>query len=201
MSAFAEREVGAERLLDHEPPPHAVVFAQHPATPELPADRRERIGRSCEVVQAVSAGFPLRLQPVQLFVQVFKRTRNVRIGGNAGDAFQQPAGDSVVDRAGGEFVQAAQQAGAELVVRHGLAGDPHHAEVVGQKVLAGEVIERGNDQPVRQVPGHAEDDERARLGLLLLRRIIGHPALHAARTLYGFGLRPPLSQYVLKGVP
>ena len=41
-------EIGAERLLDHEPPPHAVVFAQHPATSELPADRRERIGRSRE---------------------------------------------------------------------------------------------------------------------------------------------------------
>ena len=104
VERLRRREVGAERLLDHEPPPYAVVFAQHPATTELPADRRECIGRSCEVVQAVAAGFPFRLQPVQLFVQVFKRTRNVRIGGNAGDAFQQPAGDRIVDRAGGEFV-------------------------------------------------------------------------------------------------
>ena len=74
----------------------------------------------------------------------------------------------VVDRAGGEFAQALHQAVAQIVVRHALAGDADHAELVRQQVGRGEIVERGNHQPVGQVAGDAEDDEGAGIRLLLV---------------------------------
>ena len=38
----------------------------------------------------------------------------------------------IVDRAGGELAQALQQAVAQVIARHALAGDADHAEFVGQ---------------------------------------------------------------------
>ena len=103
-----------------------------------------------------------------LLAHRIERGRLLRIGLDAGDAFQQTLRDRFVHRAGGELAQALQQAVAQFLARHALAGDADHAEFVGQEIGRGKIIERGNHQPVRQIAGDAEDDEGAGIGLSLL---------------------------------
>jgi hypothetical protein len=65
------------------------------------------------------------------------------------------------------------QAVAQFVVGRFLAGDADHAEFVRQQFRFGEIVQRRHHQPVGQVAGDAEDDERAGVGFGLLRRAVG----------------------------
>ena len=39
-----------------------------------------------------------------------------------------------------------------------------HGELIGEQAFLGEVIERRQEQALRQIAGRAEDDDRARVG-------------------------------------
>ena len=51
------------------------------------------------------------------------------------------------------------------VAGHALAGDADHAEIIRQQIAGGEIVERRDHQPMREVAGDAEDDEGAGVGL------------------------------------
>ena len=111
-------EIGAERLLDHQPSPRAVLFAQQADAPEFAGDRCEGIGRGRQIEQPVAAGVARGFQPLQSVLQSVEGRRLLRIGLDRGDAFEQPLGDGILHRAGGELLQALHQAVAQGVVRH-----------------------------------------------------------------------------------
>ena len=81
---------------------------------------------------------------------------------------KQALGNCVVHRAGGELVQALHQAAANSLARHAVAGDADDAELVRQQLVYREIVERRDHQPMREIAGHAEDDEAAGIGLVLL---------------------------------
>ena len=169
VQRFGRFKIGAERLFDHQPAPCAAVLLKHSGAPEFAGNRRKRIGRGRQIEQAIAAGRPVCFKFFKSLAHPVERGGVLWIGGDAGDAFQQPFCDCIVHRAGGEFAQAFHQAVAQRVVRHRLARDPDHAEFVGQQVGGGQIIERGMHQPMRQVAGDAEDDEGAGIGLFVLR--------------------------------
>ena len=55
IEGFGRREIGAERLLDHQPAPRAMLFAQQPDAAELFCDRRKGGRRDGKIEQAIAA--------------------------------------------------------------------------------------------------------------------------------------------------
>jgi hypothetical protein len=104
---------------------------------------------------------------LQALRHCIERGRIARIGLDTGDAFKQPLGSRIIDWAGFVLLQALQQALAQLIVRHALAGNADHAEIVRQQIGRSEIVKRRHHQPMGEVAGGAEDDERAGIGLLL----------------------------------
>ena len=96
-------EVGSERLFDHQPSPYAVLLPQHPGAAEFAGDRRKGVRRRRQIEQAVAAGLPAGFEFLEPFAQLVERSRILRIGFDAGDAFEQSFGERFVDRDGGKF--------------------------------------------------------------------------------------------------
>ncbi len=160
-------EVGAEWFFHHQPSPRRPVFLQHAGAAELLRDRQEGARRGRQIEQPVAAGLALGFDLLKLAAHGVERGGILVVGLDAGDAGEQLFGHRVVDLAGRELPQARHQAFGQLRGRHALAGDADEAEVFGQEVAGGEIIERGNHQAVREIAGDAEQDEAAIVGLLL----------------------------------
>ena len=92
---------------------------------------------------------------------------------------------------GRELAQPFHQAVAQPVARHALARDADQAELVRQEIAGREVIERGHDQPVREIAGHAENDEGAGIGFLLRYLTDRHDAQAFVPGFFGGSLWPP----------
>ena len=163
VERLGRSEARAERLFDHKTPPRT-VFLQHAGAAELLGDRREGGRRRRQVEQTIAAGLALGLQFVQLLGHCIERGWIARIGFDAGNAFEQTFGDRLIDRTGLVLAQAFQQAFAHVVIRHSLAGDADDAEFFRQQIGRREIVQRGQHQPVGEVAGGAEDDERAGIG-------------------------------------
>jgi hypothetical protein len=80
-------------------------------------------------------------------------------------------GGRIVHRAGGEFAQPFHQAIAQALVRHGLAGDADHAELVRQEAGRREIVKRGDHQPMGEIASGAEDNEGTGFGFFLNRLV------------------------------
>ena len=68
-------------------------------------------------------------------------------------------------------MQAFHQALAQRIIRHAAARDADHAEIVRQQTRGLEIIERRDDEAVREVAGDAENHESAGVGFSLVRRL------------------------------
>ncbi len=150
----------AERLLDHGPHP-AVFDAGQSFVQDGLDDGLVGVGRGREVEDAVARSAPLafldglerRLQlPIRL--AILEGARKVL------DDLRQVARPSLGRRR--ELLRAVFEAPAEVVVGVLGSADPDDREVRRDRPVAVEVRDRRGEQPVRQISGRPEDDERAR---------------------------------------
>ncbi len=156
------RQIGAERLFDHQSPPGVVLLMQQAGAPQFLADRFERGRRHRQVEQvvldaALGEAVEVRFQPLE-------RTLFAGVRMHGADAVEQLLGDIIVDRAGGELLQSLHQVVVQRLALHFGAGDADHAEIVGQQPRLGQVVQRRCHQAVGEVAGDAEDHEAAGLG-------------------------------------
>ena len=152
-------EVVAERLLDDQAHP-ASGFA---ALTELSDDRRHRLRRDGEVVDAVPARAALLVDLVQEPGEVVLTALVGEVERDVARRLGQPVPDVLVEVVAAELADGVLHLVAELVVRPVRAGGADDRELLRQELAAGERVERGEDLAVRQVAGGAEDDEHARL--------------------------------------
>ena len=142
-------EVGAERLLDHEPRVLRERGGREPF-----GNRPEVVGRDREVEHR-RLRFPERLLDPLV---------ELRVGGVAADVGQPPEEilehvlvdvvDRLLDRVACQLPQ--------LVLAERPPPDGHHR--AREVLLLGEAVERGQRHPAREVAGDAEHDERVGLG-------------------------------------
>jgi len=83
-------------------------------------------------------------------VHLVERGRVFRIGFDGGDAFEQALRDRLVHRAGGELAQAFHQPASQFIAARATAGDTDHTELVRQQIARRKIIERRDNQPMRQ---------------------------------------------------
>src|ERR1035441_8761905 len=99
----------------------------------------------------------------QRFLQLLVSRGIVEVSAYVSDAANKPFPQIRVDRAGGELFEVFRDFFARIIVTHG--GTPHadHGELARQQLLAGEIVESGNQLAARQVSGKTEDHHHARI--------------------------------------
>ncbi len=106
--------------------------------------------------------------------------------------FGQVVPDGLIDGFGvGKFVEGLFQVGAEFLVGLRAAGKADNDEVVGQETILGQVIKRGDNLAVSEIPGGSKDDSgggRDSLGIedAIGRRNISHAWVLYLRVLYRY---------------
>ena len=173
-------EIGAERLLDHHPTPAARLLVGEARGAEILDDDRERLGRRRQVEQHVALGAMPPGDRLERLAEPAKRGRVVEIPFVIVDPAGQPAPGRRfrVDRA--DLARAAGEFGAKLLARIVAAADAEHRELLRQQLGARQIDHRGQQQPLGQVAGAAEDHQCRRRRLLGLDRH-RHPSRHSAR--------------------
>ncbi len=161
------REVAAERLLDDDPRPRAEPLGgwtrPEPRSPSRIG--RKRGGRDGEVEEAVAAGRPPRLRRLDrraqrrpgLGLRVVSRGRVDAAGEGGPGRARPPAFPRSARPTAGAAHGRPRLGPTEVLVATTPKGDgrsPHRAQAV----------ERGDDLAVREIPGRAEEDDRARVG-------------------------------------
>ncbi len=68
-----------------------------------------------------------------------------------------------IDGAGGKLFEVLGDLLARVFIAHGAAAHADHGELLRQQLLAGEVVESGNQLAARQVAGKAEDYHDTRI--------------------------------------
>ena len=163
IEAVRRGEIGAERLLDDDAPPGAVVLARKPRLAEPGADRGEsRRGRR-KIEQTVMFSIARLLDALELGLQPFVRLRAIRFACEIGHAGEQLLGNGGIHRLGCELAKALFQMAAEIVGGLRRAPDPDDRETVRQQTRRGEIVKGGNEQPAGEIAGGAEDHEAARV--------------------------------------
>src|SRR5262249_5739759 len=155
------RKIGAERLLDDEAAPRAVLLAGKTRSAEMIADRRESCWRRGEIEQPISAGVAFALDARELGIELFVGRRIVGIAVEVSGASEQPVGGCLLDLAKRKSAQALRQIAAEGVVGHLAARNADDREGLRKKMRGREIIERGQEQAMSEVSRCAEDDEAA----------------------------------------
>ena len=157
-------EIGAERLLDDDAPPGAVVFARQAGFAEMAADRGKARRRRRQIKQPVAFRAALALDAGKLLADLLVGRVVVGIALDIGDAAEQALDHALVDVARGEFRQAFGEIVGERFAREWTAGDADQGKCFRQQPGHGEIIERGHQQPVGEVARRAENNETARIG-------------------------------------
>ncbi len=134
-----------------------------PGLAELTRDHREELRRGRQVEDAVQrvAGTLVELVqgPPQLGVDLLVIERS----GDVADLVDQPLEHVRIRPAAGEALDRLLDPLAELFVRLLAARDPDQLEALGKRALVGEVVERRQQLPMREIAGRAEDHERRRM--------------------------------------
>ena len=90
-------EIGAERLLDDDAPPGAVVLPRQAGLAEMAADRREARRRRCQIEQPIALGAALALDAGKLLPKLLVSRLVVGIALDIGDAAEHLL-DHALDR-------------------------------------------------------------------------------------------------------
>ena len=153
-------EVVAERLLDDQARP---ALGRAPLA-ELPDERRHRLRRDREVVDAVPARSAFLVELVQQVGELVLAALVGEVERDVAGRLGEPLPDLGLEVVAPELADRVLHLVAELVVRPLRARGADDRELLGEELAAGERVQRREDLAVREVAGRAEDDEHARLG-------------------------------------
>ena len=153
----------AKRLFDNHPPPMAVPFG-HQADFRKPLDDvAEEVGRGGEVKEIVAVAVVFLVNPGQRLLQLVVSSGIVEISTHIIYAADKPFPQISSDVAGGELLEIFRELLPCIIIAHGAAAHADHGELARQQLLAGEVVESGNQLAARQVAGEAEDHHDTRI--------------------------------------
>src|SRR5262249_54951220 len=110
-------EIGAERLLDDDAPPCAVLLARKADFAELADDQRESGRRRRQIEQAIATGRARSLDALERLTQPLVGLRIVELALHVVDGGQHRSGGPLIHGARGELAQAFLQAAAEGFAR------------------------------------------------------------------------------------
>ena len=154
-------EVAAEGLLDDHAPPARAFLARQPSPTEPLDDGRKEIGRHGEVEEHVAPGPVAALHFLQELAELGIGLVVGELAGLVVEGVPQLAPELLVHRAGGELADLLRLLGAERLVGLGLPRDADDRELARQEPVGLQVVERGEELALGQVPGGAEDDDGA----------------------------------------
>ena len=118
----------------------------------------------------------------QRFFQLVVGRGIVEISTDVIDAADKPFPQIVINGASGELLKVFGELLSRIVVAHRTAAHADHGELARQQLLAGEVVESGNQLASGQVAGKAENHHDTWIGrasrlavwLLLAERLLSH---------------------------
>jgi len=181
-------DVVTERLLDDDAPPaFAARFIGQPRAGNVFCDRTEETVGDGEIEQHVAARPVVALDRIQQLAELGESLVLIEIALEKRHLRQQFGPRARIDGLGLEFAAACQealhhfgQAFAPLIGRAVVMIHTDQREILREQLSLHEVVERRNDEALRQVARRAEYDHRARAGRLGLRRsrIFLHGGLH-----------------------
>ncbi len=151
----------------------AVVFGHQADFRQPLHDVAEKLGRDGIVKEIVAVRVVLLIGLGQRFLQLVVSGGIVEISTDVTDAADKPFPQIGVDRAGGELFEVFDDFFPRIVIAHGVAAHANYGELARQQLLAGKVVERGNQLAARQVAGKAEDDHDTRICRASLLRFGG----------------------------
>ena len=154
-------QVGADRLLDHDPDLRALVRVEL-VLAELGDDNGEEGGRGRQVEDPVERDPRLLVELGRLLLEVVVDVVVVEGARHVAQPLEQPVEHLLVRLAARELLDRVAGHVAVVVVRDVRAGDADQVEALGQRALVGEVVERGQQLAPRQVARAAEDRHRRR---------------------------------------
>src|SRR4029453_971164 len=152
-------EVAAERLLHDHPRP---ALGRAPLA-DLADEHGDRVRRDGEVVDAVAGRAALLVEVVERRDHAVLAAFVREVGRDVAHPLGEPLPGLVAELVPAELLDGALQPFAELVVGLPGAGDAHDAELLRQQPPQRERVERREELAPGEVPGGAEDDQRARL--------------------------------------
>jgi hypothetical protein len=149
-----------ERFLDDEARPAAGAAA----AAELHDDRLDRIRRHGQVVQAISARSPRRVQIVERFDNALVVLRVGEVRAHVAHALGELVPDVLAEFVPPMLDDRIAHAVAKVLRRHTRTRHADDAELRGKEVSEGERVEGWEELPLREVARCAEDREGAGLG-------------------------------------
>src|ERR1019366_5219163 len=150
-------EIVAKRFFDNHPPPMVILFG-HQADFRKPLDDvAEEVGRGGEVKKIVAVGVVILVDFGKRFLQLVIGSGIVEISTHVTYAADEPFPQIGIDGASGELFEVVCDLLPRIVIAHGAAANADYGKLARQQLLAGKVIESGNQLPARQVAGKAED--------------------------------------------
>ena len=170
MAIILLGESGLPKVLDN--------FAEH------------RRGR-CQIVEVVAMSCMLLLQIVQQLLQFAVGTGIAKISRKILGSLYQPVAKCALLRRGSELLQILPELIEEFFPWDLVDGHSHQGEFHRQQFLFGQVVQRRNQLPFRQVAGNAENHHRTgitwtsllfRIFLVRRRRLRRHCLLFAPET-------------------
>ncbi len=161
LSARAEVQVGAERLLDDDAPPACALLEA--GLLQVDRDQPERPGRYGEVEQDVAVRLVFGVKLLDDGGQALEGIQVVELARRVIQAGTELVPDGLIEVGTGvELLDVGGHALAELVGRHRVHGTADDGELVRQEAVAGQVEDRRHEQAFRQIAGRPEDDHDAR---------------------------------------
>ncbi len=188
-------DVGAEGLLDDHAPPAAVLLDHELRRAELSDDRAEELRRRREVVEPVACGLVPRVDLGEPLGQALVGRGVVEVAVDVVAAREDPVAHGGIDLAHRVAGEVLGLLGAPAGVVHARARDGDDRDVVAEEVRGREVVERGQELALGEVPGGAEDHDRA--GPHRCRERIDH----ARARFHGAGFRVRLGGRQRHGCP
>src|SRR5450759_3210987 len=141
----------------------AILFC-HQADFRKPLDDvAEEVGRGGEVKKIGAVGVVILVDLGKRFFQLVIGSGIVEISTHVTYAADEPVPQFGIDGAGCELFEVFGDLLPRIVIAHGAAAHADHGELARQQLLAGEVVESGNQLAARQVAGKAEDHHDTRI--------------------------------------
>ena len=127
-------------------------------------DVAEEVGRGGEIEEIIAVGVVFLVNLGEGLFELVVSGGIVEVSADITDAADEPFPQIVVDGAGGKLLEVFGDLLARIVVAHRIAADADDGKFARQQLLAGEVVERGNQLAAGQVAGKAEDHHDAGIG-------------------------------------
>src|SRR5271166_1614480 len=127
-------------------------------------DDAEKVGRGRHIEKEIAV---LAVIVIDLPETIFEARISggiVEISADVVDALDEVIPDFCIDGAAGKFLEIFSGLFARVLVAHGTAAEADDGEIGREQLLAGEIVERGDELAAREVSGKAEDDHDAGVG-------------------------------------